>query len=134
MTSRKDTAMEKEEKEPKEIVKKKGRPRGVNSPSQQVSAADKAQAVLAVWTERARPAEVCRQLGVNPITFSQWQDRAMEGMLQALESRVNLSAGQVLSPRLQALLTKRHHAAGVSKLEAKLARLSGAPKPEEAVA
>jgi hypothetical protein len=38
----------------------------------------------------------------------------------------------VLSPRLQALLTKRHHAAGVSKLEAKLAKLAGtAPKPEE---
>ena len=127
--------MEKDKKETKEIVKKKGRPRGVNSPSQQVSAADKAQAVLAVWTERARPAEVCRQLGVNPITFSQWQDRAMEGMLQALESRVNLAAGQVLSPRLQALLTKRHHAVGVSKLEAKLAKLSGAPaKPEEALA
>jgi transposase-like protein len=99
-----------------------------------VSAADKAQAVLAVWTERARPAEVCRQLGVNPITFSQWQDRAMEGMLQALESRVNLAAGQVLSPRLQALLTKRHHAAGVSKLEAKLAKLASGPlKPEEAL-
>ena len=135
MTSRKDTAMEKEKKEAKEIVKRKGRPRGINSPSAQVSAADKAQAVLAVWTERARPAEVCRQLGVNPITFSQWQDRAMEGMLQALESRVNLAAGQVLSPRLQALLTKRHHAAGVSKLEAKLAKLSGAPaKAEEALA
>ena len=125
--------MEKDKKESKEIVKKKGRPR-MASPSHNVSAADKAQAVLAVWTERARPAEVCRQLGVNPITFSQWQDRAMEGMLQALESRVNLAAGQVLSPRLQALLTKRHHAAGVSKLEAKLAKLASGPKPEEALA
>ena len=123
----------KEAKETKEIVKKKGRPR-MASPSHNVSAADKVQAVLAVWTERARPAEVCRQLGVNPITFSQWQDRAMEGMLQALESRVNLAAGQVLSPRLQALLTKRHHAAGVSKLEAKLAKLASGPlKPEEAL-
>lgn len=123
-----------EKKEAKEIVKKKGRPR-MASPSPNVSAADKAQAVLAVWTERARPAEVCRQLGVNPITFSQWQDRAMEGMLQALESRVNLAAGQVLSPRLQALLTKRHQAPGVSKLEAKLAKLAGtSPKPEEVLA
>ena len=122
----------KEAKETKEIVKRKGRPWSVNSPSQQVSAADKAQAVLAVWTERAKVSEVCRQLGVNPITFSQWQDRAMEGMLQALESRVNLAAGQCLSPRLQALLTKRHHAAGVSKLEAKLAKLASGPvKPEE---
>ena len=124
--------MEKDKKETKEIVKKKGRPRMIN-PSHNVSAADKVQAVLAVWTERARPAEVCRQLGVNPITFSQWQDRAMEGMLQALESRVNLAAGQALSPRLQALLTKRHLAAGVGKLEAKLAKLASGPvKPEEA--
>ena len=127
--------MEKDKKETKEIVKKKGRPRGVNKPEPAIERDEQTQAVLAVWTERARPAEVCRQLGVNPITFSQWQDRAMEGMLQALESRVNLAAGQVLSPRLQALLTKRHHAAGVSKLEAKLAKLSGAPaKPEEALA
>jgi len=126
--------MEKDKKESKEIVKKKGRPR-MSNPSHNVSAADKAQAVLAVWTERARPAEVCRQLGVNPITFSQWQDRAMEGMLQALESRVNLAAGQCLSPRLQTLLAKRHHAAGVNKLEAKLAKLAGAPaKPEGALA
>jgi hypothetical protein len=59
----------------------------------------------------------------------------MEGMLQALESRVNLAAGQVLSPRLQALLTKRHHAAGVGKLEAKLAKLAGtATQPEEMAA
>jgi transposase-like protein len=126
--------MDKDKKETKEIVKKKGRPRMAN-PSHNVSAADKAQAVLAVWTERVRPAEVCRQLGVNPITFSQWQERAMEGMLQALESRVNLAAGQCLSPRLQTLLAKRHHAAGVSKLEAKLAKLAGGPvKPQEALA
>jgi transposase-like protein len=126
--------MEKDKKETKEIVKKKGRPRMAN-PSHHVSAADKAQAVLAVWTERARPAEVCRQLGVNPITFSQWQERAMEGMLQALESRVNLAAGQCLSPRLQTLLAKRYQAAGVGKLETKLAKLAGGPvKPEEALA
>jgi transposase-like protein len=115
--------MEKDKKDTKEVTKRKGRPRTAN-PSHNLSAADKAQAVLAVWMERVRAAEVCRQLGVNPITFSQWQERAMEGMLQALESRVNLAAGQVLSPRLQALLTKRHQAAGVGKLEAKLAKLA----------
>jgi len=124
--------MEKDKKETKEISKKKGR---LASPSHHLSASDKAQAVLAVWTERVRPAEVCRQLGVNPITFSQWQERAMEGMLQALESRVNLAAGQCLSPRLRTLLAKRHHAAGVNKLEAKLAKLANGPvKPEEALA
>ena len=74
------------------------------------SAQEKAQAVLAVWTERARAAEICRQLSINPISFYQWQERAMEGMLQALESHVNLAAGEALSPRLQALLAKRQRA------------------------
>jgi transposase-like protein len=70
------------------------------------SAQEKAQAVLSVWTERASPAEICRQLNINWITFHQWQRRAMEGMLQALQSHVNLAKGTALSPRLQALLQK----------------------------
>jgi len=63
--------------------------------------------VLSVWTERCKPAQVCRQLNVNWVTFNQWQKRAMEGMLQALEPRASLKRGQALSPRLQALLQQR---------------------------
>ena len=66
-----------------------------------LSPQEKVQAVLAVWTERCKPAVVCRQLNVNWITFNQWQQRAMEGMLHALENRVNLAKGEALSPRLQ---------------------------------
>ena len=121
-------ATEKSNKTGLEASKKKGRPRN-QPPSLNLSAEEKAQAILAVWTERTKPAEVCRQLGINWITFQQWQDRAMEGMLQALESRVNLAAGQVLSPRLQALITKRRMASGSSKLEARLAKLAQAPEP-----
>jgi hypothetical protein len=40
------------------------------------------------------------------MTFSHWQKRAMEGMLQALEPRVNLERGAALSPRLLTLLEK----------------------------
>jgi len=87
------------------------------------SATDKAQAVLAVWTERCKPVDVCRQMNVNWMTFNQWQRRAMEGMLQALESRVNLARGEALSPRLQALLQKQQHTAGLSKLSARLEQL-----------
>jgi hypothetical protein len=39
--------------------------------------------------------------------LSHWQKRAMEGMLQALEPRVNLDKGPALSPRLQAMLEKK---------------------------
>jgi len=84
---------------------------------------EKAQAVLAVWTEKCKPAEVCRQLKINWITFQQWQQRAMEGMLQALESRVNLSKGEALSPRLQGLLHKQQRTLSAQKVSARLEQL-----------
>jgi len=73
-----------------------------------------------VWTERCKPADVCRQLGINWVTFHQWQHRAMEGMLQALESRINLKEGAALSPKLQALLARQSRMELSSKLQAKL--------------
>jgi transposase-like protein len=93
------------------------------------SAQEKAQAILAVWTERCKPAEVCRQMKVNWITFNQWQQRAMEGMLQGLESRVNLARGEALSPRLQALLRSRQQAASTRKLAQRLEQIQLA-KPQ----
>ena len=64
-------------------------------------------AVLSVWTERRRPVEICREMSIPGMQLSQWQKRAMEGMLQALEPRVNLEKGPALSPRLQTMLEKR---------------------------
>ena len=94
------------------------------------SAQDKAQAVLSVWTERASASEVCRQLHVSWITVQQWQERAMEGMLQALEPRVNLAKGAALSPRLQALLAKRLRPANTRKLAQRLEQIQLAKAPE----
>ena len=99
------------------------------TPTPQHSAPDKVQAVLAVWTERCKPADVCRQLNVNWITFNHWQRRAMEGMLQALESRVNLTKGEALSPRLQALLQNRQRNATVSKLTSRLDQINTLANP-----
>src|SRR5438552_15096514 len=84
------------------------------------SAQEKAQAVLSVWTERASPAEICRQLNINWITFHQWQRRAMEGMLQALENHVNLAKGTALSPCLQALLHKHQLSQSAAKTSQRL--------------
>jgi transposase-like protein len=94
------------------------------------SAQEKAQAILAVWTERCKPAEVCRQMKVPWITFNHWQQRAMEGMLQALESRVNLARGEALSPRLQALLHKRQTHQQTLRLAQRLEQIQLA-KPQE---
>lgn len=70
-------------------------------------AMEKCRAVLSIWTERRRPAEVCRELQIPWMVLAEWQKRAMEGMLQALEPRVSLDKGPALSPRLQALLEKK---------------------------
>jgi hypothetical protein len=87
------------------------------------TASEKAQAVLALWTDRVKTRDVMKMLGVQYVTLQQWQERAMEGMLQALEPRVNLKDGAVLSPRLQALLDRRMQTVGAEKLAARLAQL-----------
>jgi transposase-like protein len=87
------------------------------------SASEKAQAVLAIWTERVKTAQVMKTMGVTYLTLQQWQERAMEGMLQALEPRVNLADGAVLSPRIRALLDKRQQQVGKEKLTQRLAQL-----------
>ena len=101
-------------------------------PSPLYSAQEKAQAILAVWTERCKPVDVCREMKVNWATFEQWQQRAMEGMLQALEPRVNLTAGQALNPRLQALLLKRQQLTSTRKLAQRLEQIQLAKAQEPA--
>lgn len=85
-----------------------------------------------MWTDRCKAAEVCRQLQVNFMTFQHWQRRAMEGMLQALESRVNLAKAEALSPRLQALLSNRQKILNTRKISARLEQIELARKEEVA--
>ena len=107
----------------KEVKETAEKPKRQKLPVPVHTAAEKAQAVLAVWTERVKPREVMRAMEVSYVTLQQWQDRAMEGMLQALESRVNLADGAALTPRLQALLQKRQQQAGREKLHSRLEQL-----------
>jgi transposase-like protein len=99
-----------------------------------IPAAEKCRAVLAVWTERRKPAAVCRELGVKWTILKHWQDRALEGMLQALEPRRNVAQGTALSPRLRALLERREKSLVVrseDRLESRLSSrtVTGASKP-----
>jgi hypothetical protein len=52
----------------------------------------------------------------------------MEGVLQALELRVNLSKGEALSPRLQGLLQKRQQSHTASRLTARLQQINKVAK------
>jgi transposase-like protein len=88
---------------------------------------EKCRAVLSVWTERRKPGEVCQELGVDWGILQQWQDRAMEGMLLALQPRLPVERGLALSPRL-AVLLKRSQAGVMKRLDKRLKKLQGDPK------
>jgi len=82
-------------------------PKRRRSPSTEYTPAQKCEAVLRVWTERRSAGAVCREMDIGWTILNQWQERAMEGMLQALEPRVRLDDGSSLSPRLQELLRRK---------------------------
>jgi len=86
------------------------------------SAAQRVEAVLKIWSERSTPSQICREMDITWTILNHWQQRAMEGMLQALEPGVRLDKGQALSPRLQELIRKRS-AIPKEKLTARLRRL-----------
>src|SRR5512137_1232843 len=81
------------------------------------TAEEKCRAVLSVWTERRKPGEVCRELGVGWTLLSQWQAQAMEGMLLALQPRVPMGKGVALSPRLAVLLERKGKRGAMKGLE-----------------
>ena len=77
--------------------------------------------------ERRKPGEVCRELGVDWGMLKQWQDRAMEGMLMALQPRVQVERGGALSPRL-AVLLKRSQTGMMKRLDKRLKKVQGNPR------
>jgi transposase-like protein len=92
------------------------------------TAEEKCRAVLSVWTERRKPAEVCRELGVAWTILNQWQERAMEGMLLALRPRVPVAEKTVaLNARLAVLLERKSQ----EGLERRLTRLQSKNRVKE---
>jgi transposase-like protein len=87
------------------------------------TAEEKCRAVLTLWTERRKPGEICREMGVAWNVLQQWQDRAMEGMLLALQPRVAVERGVALSPRLAVLLEKKSRAGLLLGIDRRLKRL-----------
>jgi len=92
------------------------------------TAEEKCRAVLSVWTERRKPAEVCRELGVAWTILNQWQERAMEGMLLALKPRAPMVEKTVaLNTRLAVLLERKSQ----EGLERRLTRLQSKTRVKE---
>jgi transposase-like protein len=108
------------------IEEKKGR-KGSGHTAEQ-----KCRAVLSVWTERRKLGEVCRELGVTWSLLNQWQERAMEGILLALEPRIAVIEKAVaLNSRLAVLLERKSKRGGMKGLERRLARLQSKTRLNE---
>jgi transposase-like protein len=98
----------------------------------------KCAAVLAIWSERRKPAEVCRELGIHWGVLSGWQNRAMEGMVQGLSPKATgENRPTALSPLLERRLTRKlaRQTIQANKLQQRLKAIqptgSGAEKPKE---
>ena len=105
------------------IEDNKKRRKGVDHTAEQ-----KCRAVLSVWTERRTPGEICRELGVAWTLLNQWQERAMEGMLMALQPGTDSKeTPAALGTRLEALLDRKvgHRARNWSRLQERLNRIQG---------
>ena len=95
------------------------------------TAKEKCRAVLSVWTEKRKPGEVCRELGIAWMVLNQWQERAMEGMLLALQPRVAVDKAVALNSRLAVLLERKSKAGAMKGLERRLSRLQGVPAAKQ---
>lgn len=98
------------------------------------TAPQRVQAVLSIWTERRRRGEICQELAITPKTLSHWEQRAIAGMLKALESPSRREGSPALSLKLERLLTQQaaRHAGRLARLDKRLAKLQEskpAPSP-----
>jgi transposase-like protein len=87
---------------------------------------EKSEAVLAVWSERRKPSEVCRQWGINYAMLLGWQRQGLEAMMRALEPRTKSAEqkGPALGPKLEKLLERTsQRVQKVSKLEQRLEQI-----------
>lgn len=89
------------------------------------TAPQRVQAVLSIWTERRRRGEICQELAITPKVLSLWEQRAVAGMLKALESQTRLEGSPALSSKLERLLAQQaaRHAGRLARLDKRLAKL-----------
>lgn len=80
----------------------------------------KVEAVLAVWTEKRSPSEICRELDVPWQQLQQWQTQSLEAMMERLEPKAGPSPeSPLLNKRLQKLMDQAENK-GQKKLSKRL--------------
>jgi len=100
-----------------------------------LAAQDRCRAVLSVWSERRKPSQICRTLDIQWTVLQNWEQRALEGMMRALQPREKQAPGPMLSDRLIKLLKKKEAKEGVleSRLEKRLVKIQESKSIKEKV-
>ena len=92
---------------------------------------DQCRAVLAVWAEKRSVKQVCGEMGISGKAFQLWQERAMEGLLKALQPREGREEerGPALNPRMKRLLERkaREQEGRLPRLTKRLASVGAEP-------
>jgi transposase-like protein len=81
-----------------------------NEVKRKYTSLEQCRAVLLVWTERKSARDICRAMGVHTGVFTQWQDRAMDGLLSALEPREGRepeAKGPAIAVRVKTLMDRK---------------------------
>jgi transposase-like protein len=82
--------------------------RKTRKPRRSYNARVKAQTVLLLWNGHRKASEICREMAISWGLLSQWQERAMEGMLAYLEPKCREgSRNPSLTGRLKELLDRK---------------------------
>lgn len=82
--------------------------RKAKKPRKSYNARVKAQAVLLLWNGRQKASELCREMSISWGVLSQWQEKAMEGMLAYLEPKCREeNRNPSLTGRLKELLDRK---------------------------
>lgn len=118
----------KEKTEANETMKQVKKPRKRRQ-RREFPATVKCEAVLSLWTERRKPAEISREMEIPYQQLMNWQAQAMEAILERLEPRKR-QVPAALGNRLKKLLEKTEKKAmNNGKLTRRLESLSREKTP-----
>lgn len=87
----------------------------------------KTRAVLEVWTESRKPAQIARELEITTTLLDLWQKRAMKAILTAMEPREgDPDKEATLSPRVERMISRQSRKRPASRLARRLGSVQAA--------
>lgn len=93
----------------------------------------KTRAVLEVWTESRKPAQIARELEISTTQLDLWSKRAMKAVLTAMEPREGDPGKEpTLSPRMERLIGRQAKKRPVSRLVQRLGSVQTAKRKSAA--